>query len=212
MYSEDLHSSVSFIETLRSEGGKLHGLDRHLARLRGTVLAHGGTLREDEVLHYLSSIPLPAEGLHRLTLTYDSESILSHQIIPYQRRAIHHLQLCPLPPRFTYHYKYADRSYFLRVKAALPPETEALFLLPDGRITDTTFTNILLELEDGSLVTPACPLLKGTQRGFLIEQGLVYEQNHLTPKDLARCRSIRLINAMLPLEEAIILAPDQVYP
>ena len=61
MYSEDLHSSVSFIETLRSEGGKLHGLDRHLARLRGTVLAHGGTLREDEVLHYLSSIPLPAE-------------------------------------------------------------------------------------------------------------------------------------------------------
>ena len=140
------------------------------------------------------------------------QSILSHQTIPYQRRAIHHLQLCTLPPRFTYRYKYADRSYFLRVKAALPPEAEALFLLPDGRITDTTFTNILLELEDGSLVTPACPLLKGTQRAFLIEQGLVYEQDHLTPKDLARCRSIRLINAMLPLEEAIILAPDQVYP
>ena len=202
MYSEDLHPSVSFIETLRSEGGKLHGLDRHLARLRETVLAHGGTLREDEVLHYLSSIPLPTEGIHRLT----------HQIIPYQRRAIHHLQLCTLPPRFTYRYKYADRSYFLKAQSTLPPETEALFLLPDGRISDTTFTNILLELEDGSLVTPACPLLKGTQRGFLIEQGLVYEQNHLTPKDLARCRSIRLINAMLPLEEAIILAPDQVYP
>ena len=117
-----------------------------------------------------------------------------------------------MPPRFTYRYKYADRSYFLKAQSTLPPETEALFLRPDGRITDTTFTNILLELEDGSLVTPACPLLKGTQRGFLIEQGLVYEQNHLSPKDLARCRSIRLINAMLPLEEAIILAPDQVYP
>ena len=212
MYSEDLHPSVSFIETLRSEGGKLHGLHRHSARLPGTVLAHGGTLRENEVLHYLSSIPLPTEGIHRLTLTYPPGAILSHQIIPYQRRAIHHLQLCTLPPRFTYHYKYADRSYFLRVKAALPPEAEVLFLLPDGRITDTTFTNILLELEDGSLVTPAYPLLKGTQRGFLIEQGLVYEQDHLTPKDLAHCRSILLINAMLPLEEAIILAPDQVYP
>ena len=212
MYSEDLHSSVSFIETLRSEGGRLHGLDRHLARLRETVLAHGGTLREDEVPHHLSSIPLPTEGIHRLTLTYTPGAILSHQIIPYQRRAIHHLQLCPLPPRFTYRYKYADRSYFLKVQSTLPPETEALFLLPDGRITDTTFTNILLELEDGSLVTPAYPLLKGTQRAFLIKQGLVYEQDHLTPKDLARCRSIRLINAMLPLEEAIILAPDQVYP
>ena len=71
-----------------------------------------------------------------------------------------------------------------------------------------SFTNVLIETEAGYL-TPARPLLKGTQREGLLRTGLIAEADDLTLSTLrSKAKAILLINALLPLEEALRLPPE----
>ncbi|MBF1303751.1 MAG: aminotransferase class IV, partial [Porphyromonadaceae bacterium] len=130
------------------------------------------------------------------------------RLVPYCKRTIRALRPLPLPDGFDYSYKYADRSFFEQMKAELADDEEPLFVRPDGTITDTSFTNILIETEAGYL-TPAHPLLKGTKREGLLRAGLIAEADDLTLSTLrSKAKSILLINALLPLEEALRLPPE----
>ena len=185
-------------------------LPRHLERIRATALAHGGHIGIDLVEQVLCSSAPESLELFRVTLYYNREEVLEVRSIPYHRRQIQRLRLHKLPEDFSYRYKYADRSFFLSVGQGLSSEEEVLFVRSDGSLTDTTYTNILLELPNGDLITPSQPLLRGTQLSRLLEQGKVQEQAGLTCEDLRRSRRVYLINAMMPLEEAIILSPNQI--
>ncbi|MDO4790829.1 MAG: 4-amino-4-deoxychorismate lyase, partial [Porphyromonas sp.] len=57
--------------------------------------------------------------------------------------------------------------------------------------------NIVVE-DKGIYKTPAIPLLKGTQRAALIEDGLIQE-SVIRLEDLFRPCTIHLINALMPL-------------
>ena len=147
------------------------------------------------------------QQVHRLTLTYTPSGIEAVRLIPYHRRSVRRLVPIELPPDFEYSYKYADRSFFERVKAELADDEEPLFVRPDGTITDTSFTSVLIETEAGYL-TPARPLLKDTQREGLLRAGLIAEADDLTLSALrSKAKAILLINALLPLEEALRLPP-----
>ena len=173
---------MTFIDTIRYEDGAFVDLPRHLARIQATALAHGGQLDIGVVERRLySSAPIP-QGLY----------------------------LYELPEDFSYSYKYADRSFFLHARAELSPEEELLFVRSDGSLTETTYTNVLLELPNGTLITPSCPLLRGTQLSRLLEQGIAQEVEGLTGNDLRRSYRIHLINAMMPLGGAITLSPRQI--
>ena len=210
MYPEDLYSPMTFIDTIRYEDGAFVDLPRHLARIQATVLAHGGELDIGAVERRLySSAPMP-QGLHRVTLYYNPLEVLEVRSILYQRREIQRLYLYELPEDFSYSYKYADRIFFLHARTELSPEEELLFVRSDGSLTETTYTNILLELPNGSLITPSRPLLRGTQLSRLLEQGIAQEVEGLTSNDLRRGYRIHLINAMMPLGEAIALSPRQI--
>lgn len=227
MPAKDLHPSVmlrslpAFIETFMVRDGKLQAKDLHHERMLHTLRDWGSEpsqplfqslLRDTpwlEVETYLTKQPLLTATTYRLTLEYDLTKIRAIRIVPYQRRSISKLRLVQLPEGFDYSYKYADRSFFDRVKATLPDDEEPLFVREDGTITDTSFTNVLIETEEGYF-TPAHPLLKGTQRGYLLRCGLITEHDHLTLTQLMRARSLLLINALLPLEDAIRLLPTAV--
>lgn len=201
---------MTFIDTIRYEDGAFVDLPRHLARIQATVLAHGGELDIGAVERRLySSAPMP-QGLHRVTLYYNPLEVLEVRSILYQRREIQRLYLYELPEDFSYSYKYADRIFFLHARTELSPEEELLFVRSDGSLTETTYTNILLELPNGSLITPSRPLLRGTQLSRLLEQGIAQEVEGLTSNDLRRGYRIHLINAMMPLGEAIALSPRQI--
>ena len=227
MPSKDLHTSVmyrsspAFIETFMVRDGKLQADTFHQERILRTLSDWGSegsqplfqSLLSDtpwlEVETYLTKQSLLPATTYRLTLEYDLTKIRAIRLIPYQRRSISKLRLVQLPEDFDYSYKYADRSFFDQVKATLPDDEEPLFVREDGSITDTSFTNILLETEDG-YVTPAHPLLKGTQREYLLRCGLIAEYDHLTLTHLSQARSLLLINALLPLEDALRLPPTAV--
>jgi probable para-aminobenzoate synthase component I len=161
-----------------------------------------------EVEAYLMGQQILPATTYRLTLEYSLAGLSTIRLVPYYKRTICTLRPIPLPNGFDYSYKYADRSFFERVKAELASDEEPLFVRPDGTITDTSYTNVLIETEAGYL-TPTRPLLKGTQREGLLRADLIAEADDLTLSTLrSKAKAILLINALLPLEEALRLPPE----
>lgn len=226
MPAEDLHSPVagtaspSFIETFMLRGGELIAGELHRERMLRTLREQGAETSSAFLQSLLSTSPwreveayltgqqvLPATT-YRLTLEYSLAGLSAIRLIPYGKRTIR--ALCPilLSDDFEYSYKYADRSFFDRMKAELADDEEPLFVRSDGSITDTSFTNVLIETEAGYL-TPTRPLLRGTQREGLLQAGLIDEADDLTLSTLrSKAKAILLINALLPLEEALRLPPE----
>ena len=226
MPAEDLHSpvagtaSLSFIETFMLRGGELIAGEFHRERMLRTLREQGAETSSTFLQSLLSTAPwreveayltgqqiLPATT-YRLTLEYSLAGLSTIRLVPYYKRTICTLRPIPLPNGFDYSYKYADRSFFERVKAELASDEEPLFVRPDGTITDTSYTNVLIETEAGYL-TPTRPLLKGTQREGLLRADLIAEADDLTLSTLrSKAKAILLINALLPLEEALRLPPE----
>ena len=223
MPAEDLHSPVagtaspSFIETFMLRGGELIAGELHRKRMLRTLRGQGAETSSTFLQSLLSTSPwreveayltgqqiLPATT-YRLTLEYSLAGLSTIRLVPYCKRTIRTLLL---PDGFEYSYKYADRSFFDRMKAELADDEEPLFVRPDSTITDTSYTNVLIETEAGYL-TPTRPLLRGTQREGLLQAGLIAEADDLTLSALrAKAKAILLINALLPLEEALRLPPE----
>ena len=226
MPAEDLHppvanaTSPSFIETFMLRGGELIAGELHRERMLRTLREQGAEISSTFLQSLLSTAPwreveayltgqqiLPATT-YRLTLEYSLAGLSTIRLVPYCKRTIRTLRPLPLPNGFDYSYKYADRSFFNRMKAELADDEEPLFVRPDSTITDTSYTNVLIETESGYL-TPIRPLLKGTQREGLLRAGLIAEADDLTLSTLrSKAKSILLINALLPLEEALRLPPE----
>ena len=226
MPAEDLHSPVagtaspSFIETFMLRGGELIAGELHrermLCTLRGQGVETSSTFLQSllstspwrEVEAYLTGQQILPATTYRLTLEYSLTGLSAIRLVPYCKRTIRALRPILLPDGFEYSYKYTDRSFFDRMKAELASEEEPLFVRPDGTITDTSFTNVLIETESDYL-TPTRPLLKGIQREGLLRAGLIAEADDLTLSTLrSKAKSILLINALLPLEEALRLPPE----
>ena len=201
-------------------GGELIAGELHRERMLRTLREQGAEASSAFLQSLLSTSPwreveaylagqqiLPATT-YRLTLEYSLTGLSAIRLVPYCKRTIRALRPILLPDGFEYSYKYTDRSFFDRMKAELASEEEPLFVRPDGTITDTSFTNVLIETESDYL-TPTRPLLKGIQREGLLRAGLIAEADDLTLSTLrSKAKSILLINALLPLEEALRLPPE----
>lgn len=216
MLTEDLYPArlgvaPTFLETLALEGGVAHQPERHWERMRRTLEAFASP-RMEQVLAQAEAALAGALAtlsagehhlLHRLTLVYTLHAVVEHRLILYQRRTIKRLVPMELPADLDYRYKYADRSFFQRASSGLAEGEEPLLVRADGRLTDTTFTNVVLDLPEG-LLTPRYPLLAGTQRARLLAEGRIREAD-LTLADLKDARAVYLINALLPLEDALVI-------
>lgn len=147
------------------------------------------------------------EQLYRLSYSYDRETLCELRCLAYVPRRLEQLVLWELPEGFDYSYKYADRSFFEAVQAELQQGELPLFVRPDGSLSDTSYTNIVLWSAAGYR-TPERPLLEGTERRRLLEAGRI-SAAPLTLMDLSACRGVYLINAMMPLETAPLLPPPE---
>lgn len=69
----------------------------------------------------------------------------------------------------------------------------------DGLLTDTSICNIAL-WDGTSWITPARPLLRGTARARLLDNGLI-KSGDIRPEELPGYERIRLFNAMIGFGE-----------
>lgn len=183
------------IETIKVENGKVFNLKHHEARFnRSRVLLFG----RKPPLSLADSLHIPEEcrqGLFKCRVTYgpDIESI---EFEPYQKRTVRSLKLV-VSDEIEYSFKFKDRSA-LEALFAQRGDCDDIIIVKNGLVTDSFYANLVFD--DGeNLYTPARPLLKGTKREVLLEQGLLQEAD-IRPADLPRFRRVHQINAMLDLE------------
>lgn len=188
-----------FIETVRIVEGKVCNSFYHEARMNATLHHfHGAVplLRLSAHLSGLDSMP----KLVKWRFIYDRHGIYESSFAPYRIRTVRTLQtVCDDTVDYT--YKSVDRTQLLRLKERQGNADEIL-IVKDGYITDTSYTNVAF-WNGSRWITPKTPLLRGTMRAYLLDKGLLTEQN-VRLADLHRYSSIALFNAMIDLEQLVL--------
>jgi len=193
-----------FLETIRLNNGRLEKLDYHNARLKQTLSAFypGRNLLLSQELAAAS----PQKGLYKCRVIYDTE-IRKVEFVRYSLPKIRSLKVVAAD-ELNYSFKFLDREginglFHQREKAS------DVLLVQQGLFTDTSFCNVLF-FNGKTWLTPAHPLLKGTQQQFLLEKGLVHTAD-IRPQDLHHFTKIRLVNAMIRFDDALDISPDAIY-
>lgn len=195
-----------FLETVKVVDGAFIHPGIHLERMKQTMKEVFATSVEETLFQELV-IPGPMrQGVVKCRILYGS-SVDEVDFQPYAPRRISSLKMVD-GSGVGYSRKYADRSALaglLQEKG----ECDDVLIVQNGRITDTSYSNVVLS--DGSgYYTPASYLLNGTCRQRLIMEGKV-TPIEITVSDLACFEKLFLINAMLGLEDDVMVPISNVF-
>ena len=190
-----------FIETIQISDGKIRLLEYHNRRMNETIKHFFGNSKPIDLKQYINSPNLAGEIKCRIV--YDSK-IVDTSYTSYTRRCIQSLKLVQ-DNEIDYSYKSIDRSRLLQLSAR-KAEADEILIVRQGLLTDTSFSNIAL-FDGNEWSTPAHPLLKGTRRAYLIDQGLLHEKE-ICAEDLYHYQKLSIINAMIDLGEIEIPIAD----
>ena len=183
-----MSASTLLLETIKCEGGKAENLKYHQKRFDKSRRSFWGDVEEIDLA---SLITPPDDTLYRCRLIY-AEKIVSIEYIPYTPKEIHRLKV--VPSDIEYNYKYADRSEFESLLQA-HSDADEIIIQKDGLITDTTISNIAL-YDGQKWITPSKPLLEGTMRAKLIDEGLLHLED-IPANKISEYEQVALMNAMI---------------
>jgi len=185
------------LESIRTEKGELQNLHYHQARMDASVkeiLGFENSIRLDKI-----SVPTHCQkGLYKCRVIY-SEKIETIEFLPYQRPEIKSLKIVT-DNEIEYACKFADRSIF-RQLLDKNENCDDIIIVKNGLITDTSYANILF-FNGKNWLTPALPLLKGTQRAKLLSEEKIIAAD-IRSGDLPHFQKARLINAMMRFEDEV---------
>ena len=180
-----------FLETIKAVDGELFHMPYHQKRYE-SVLSSLGFENFENLSEYLEP---PKWGVYRCRLVYSSHAIrvTYHE---YKKREINSFKLI-----FNNDIDYAQ-------KASSREEIDALYEQRDGcddiliiknlLVTDTSIANIAF-YDSGMWITPKNPLLKGTTRARLIDEGKLFEAD-IKAQSLRKFSKVALLNAMIDFD------------
>lgn len=181
------------LETIRIEYGEAHLLEYHQERMNCAAQEFWqGVAPNLQVA--LMRMDLPLEGVHKCRIVYGKE-IEKIEILPYAVRNIQSLKLVE-GGNVMYNHKWNNRSgidALYENKGA----SDDILIVKNGRITDTSYCNVVLGSNETGWVTPSSPLLGGVMRQYLIDNEEIAVAE-VAVADLNRYKYVRLINAMMP--------------
>lgn len=183
-----------FIETIRIEQGKACNLSYHNERLNNTLHHFWPDCAGIELGEYLKLTP-EMNGM-KCRVIYDGSGIKEISYEAYQMRPVHSLQLV-YSDDIDYTYKSTDREALNRLFACRG-ERDDILIVRRGLLTDTSIANIAL-FDGKDWFTPKLPLLRGTCRTALIDNGIIKEKD-IRPEELSSYSFVRLFNAMIKWE------------
>jgi len=184
-----IHTPLPLLfETIKIEDGQIHNLSYHQIRCDQS---RQNLFSSTDTLDLSSIINPPKQGLYRCRILY-AEALHSIEYIPYTPKEIRSLKV--VSSDIDYDFKYADRTS-LNALLGSNKDVDEVLIEKDGYLTDTTMANIAFY--DGSQwLTPKVPLLRGTMRAKLIEEGFLQTKN-IKKEDLHRYSQVALMNAMI---------------
>ena len=183
-------------ETVRISDGVPQHMEWHEKRMNRSVMEVWGTVNGLKLSQVIVVPAAYSQGMVRCNIRYGQEirDITFHH---YEKRMIRSLMVV-VCDTIDYHLKYSDRTrldglYSLRGKC------DEIIIVKNGLVTDTSLSNLIFQ--DGQTwITPAKPLLKGTCRERLIQQGFLKERD-IKLGDITGFDGCKLINAMRDPEE-----------
>ena len=177
-----------FFETIKCEDFEVFNLHYHNQRVAKTI---GLNIDLQEYIYP------PTDHLYRVKVIYSQSGIEKIDYFKYTPKVVKILKLME-DDNISYNFKYLNRDVIdaLYLKKGVADE---ILIVKNGLLTDTSIANIAIYKENNWL-TPKQPLLEGTTRARLLEQGVLKEVD-LTVDDLKSATKIALLNAMIDFKE-----------
>lgn len=178
----------SYLETIKSIDGKVFNIEYHQKRYE-SVLKSIGSFNIKNLQDYIKP---PKLGLYRCRVEYCADNIkVSYH--PYVKKEIYSLKLV-FDNKINYDKKYSCRDE-LNSLYRKRDGCDEILIIKDLLVSDTSIANIAFY--DGSLwITPKTPLLKGTTRARLLEEGKIIEKN-IGVHEIRKFHKVALMNAMV---------------
>ncbi|MCF8365180.1 MAG: aminotransferase class IV [Bacteroidales bacterium] len=186
-----------FIETIRVENRNFQNIQYHQARMDYTREKMMGLTRKLSILQQIEIPDTVGNEIHKCRVVY-GEHIDSVEFALYLPRQIKTLRLIA-DQKIDYAYKYADRCAINRI-FEMRGNCDDILIVKDHLVTDTSYCNIIL-YKGKSWITPETPLLKGTKRQQLLDEGKI-TAGKIKANNLKDFEKFMLINAMLDFDEA----------
>ena len=187
--------SKIFLETIKIFDSKIFHIEYHQKRYESILKEFG----IDDIQDLTSFINPPDYGLYRCRLTYDL-SVIPHKIDvtyhEYKKRDISTLKVV-FDNDIDYGYKSTCRDDLNKLYD-LKDDCDDIIIIKDLLVTDTSVANIAFYTSSG-WITPKNPLLKGTTRQRLIDDGKLFEAD-IKVQDIKQFSKIALLNAMIDFD------------
>jgi len=185
-----MHTSTPLLlETIRIENGRVFNLPYHQKRCDESRRELFGSEASLNLSTLLTTVP--PQGLYRCRIIYARE-IQSIKYIPYTPKEINTFRI--VPSEIDYHFKYAQRDE-LNDLLRKNSDVDEILIEKEGFLTDTTISNVAF-YDGEAWYTPKKPLLKGTMRAKLLDEGFLNPRD-IAKEDLQHYTQVALINAML---------------
>jgi 4-amino-4-deoxychorismate lyase len=184
-----LFESIKIVERI-----PLH-LDYHTARLNRSRRELFGSV---DTIDLREALDLPRDlppTVHKCRVEY-ATGIERIEFIPYEPRPVTTLALVTCDT-VEYPHKFVDRASLNRLLVGI--SADDILIVKHGLITDSSIANVVF-LDGSRWLTPAIPLLPGTARARLLDEGRIAAAE-IRADDLGRFTQAALINAMLDLDE-----------
>ncbi len=177
-----------FFETLLVQDGEPKYLTYHNRRLNRTIKECLGI---DSDIDLEVFVKAPDEKTWRCRVSY-SKKVEKIEWFPYKQRLFRSFKL--ISANISYPYKSDDRSA-IDALFAKRGNNDDIIILKGGLVSDTSIANIAL-YEKEKWITPSEPLLKGTTRERLLEEGVIFE-GVVTGAMIKSAKKIALMNALI---------------
>ncbi len=180
---------MQLLETIKVDRGKPFFISFHNERFNRTRFDLFGIQDNFD----LSTIINPPDlNCYRCRIIY-SEKIEKIEFIPYQNRQFKTFQIV-YDDYIDYKYKYLDRSAIQKLEQ-FKKESDDILIIKQGFITDTSIANVAF-FDGEQWITPANPLLKGTTRERLLQEGKI-KSEIIELKEIKKYSKMALMNALL---------------
>jgi 4-amino-4-deoxychorismate lyase len=193
------------LESIKLKDGCLFNLEYHQNRLNESMK---GLFPKAACIDLSSSIVIPescASGLFKVRILY-GPAIEKIEFEFYQFRTIKSLKVVH-HDSLDYSLKYSNRQT-LQELYNQRGDCDDIIIVRNGQVTDSFAAN--LSFFDGQKwVTPESPLLKGTQRQYLLDRELISEKE-IREEDIHNYQKVGLINAMMDIEDMPVVPVDYI--
>jgi 4-amino-4-deoxychorismate lyase len=135
---------------------------------------------------------IPTDGIYRCRIIY-RQQVERIEYLPYQPRYLSRFKLI-IDDEIDYSYKWLQQDR-LQQLFKLRAAADDIIIIKQGKVTDTSIANIAFFNQD-HWITPKSPLLHGTTRQRLLQEGTMKERD-IPMAEVAKFSKIALLNAML---------------